>query len=77
MEINWILLITSISLVLIIIIKELAKERRIKLLKDIEDSKIEALGNYELKSSFKERLGNNPIIQSFKSIFSNKDEPSY
>lgn len=49
-------MVTSIALIINTIIKERFKERRIKLLKDIDNSKIETLGNYEQKSRFKEQL---------------------
>ena len=73
MEIKWTVAI-AISVVIITIIKEWFKERRIKLFKEIENSKIEACGNYELKSSLKERFKSNYIIQFIKSIISEEDE---
>ncbi len=75
MEILQILAITSsIAWVIIIVIKEYFKERRIKLLKDIHNSKIETIGNYELKSSLKEQFKNTYIVQYIKSIISKADE---
>lgn len=55
MGIIWII-VTPIALIINTIIRERFKERRIKLLKDIDNSKIETLANYEQKSRFKEQL---------------------
>lgn len=55
MGIIWIL-VTPIALIINTIIREKFKERRIKLLKDIDNTKIKTLANYEQKSRFKEQL---------------------
>ncbi|SIQ00323.1 hypothetical protein [Maribacter ulvicola] len=73
MENIWLVTI-PITLIIVTIIKELFKERRIKLFKEIDIPKIEASGNYELKSSLKERTKNNYIVQILKSIISKQDE---
>jgi len=71
---NILLVTIPITLIIVTIIRELFKERRIKLFKEIDIPKIEASGNYELKSSLKEQFKNTYIVQYIKSIISKKDE---
>ncbi|WP_282048642.1 hypothetical protein [Maribacter aquivivus] len=75
MGIIWVIALPpSIALIIITIIREKAKERRIKLLKDVDNSKIETLGNYEQKSRFKERLEYNQIYKLLNFKESKEDE---
>jgi len=73
MEIIWIVVV-SIGFLINTFIKEYFKERRIKHFKEIDNATIEASGNYELKSSLKERFKNTYIVQYIKSIISKADE---
>ena len=75
MGIIWIIALPpSIALIIITIVREKAKERRIKLLKDVDNSKIETLGNYEQKSRFTKRLEYNQVYKLLNFTESQVDE---
>ena len=66
-------IVSSFTVIFILIIKEWFRERRIKLLKDINNTKIETMANYEMKSIVGERLRNHKVLHNLKLLITKED----
>lgn len=64
----WHLIIPSIIYLIVILINQVYKLKRIEKFKDLEDSKIKAIGEYEKKSNLLDRSENIRMFEFLKTF---------